>query len=190
MILRSEEIKLQRNKGHIIIEPFNESQVQPNSYDIRLGNWVIRQDNNFNVIDLVDGKESNLWEEPQYYDNDKIISILPHEFLLSHSLEIIGTLDKFSTLLKSRSTIARLGLDICASAGFGDVGYVNKWTLEIKNNTNKLILLTPGIKIAQIAFIKLIGKGKKYNSIYNPDSFSDWKPEKMLPRVSYSRLYK
>ena len=191
MILGKFEIVNQMNKGAIIIEPFNENQINPNSYNVRLGNNFYEMKNGLNthwnpIIDLYKSLEAELFIS-SYIPDNSYFNFKPHSFILAHTKEKVGTVRNYTTLLKNRSTIARIGLDVCASAGFGDLGFVNNWTLEIVNNTSYTFNLKPGMEIAQIAFMEVVGETDLYNSVYQT---KDWKPEDMLPKLGYERFFR
>jgi dCTP deaminase len=44
-------------------------------------------------------------------------------------------------------------IEVCKCAGWGDIGYINRWTMEITNNSRYYsIPLVVGRRIAQIVF--------------------------------------
>ena len=185
-MLGKKEIIKQYRKGNIFIEPYNRNNINPNSIDVRMGNWIIEPKTNSSNISLSDSESTSMiWQEPRQLKGIGIFVLEPHSILLTHTLEKIGS-SKYATLLKARSTIARCGLDICASAGFGDVGYINHWTLEITNNSNNYIELSPGMRIAQIAFIETKNP-TIYKGAYVQTSY--WKPEDMLPVLGHDRVF-
>ena len=202
-MLGKSEIILRRSDQDpaIVIEPFNEKQLQPNSYDLRLGNWFIRQrytpidySNVKTIVPQLDLRDEDcmkdVWNRPEHVIDNQIFILKPLEFVLSHTREIVGTIHSYSTLLKARSTLARVGLDVCASAGFGDVGYINHWTLALKNLTAYPLLLCPGMRLCQISFQEVdseFSEKEEYHGIYN--SRDEWKPEDMLPKLGTQRLF-
>lgn len=184
-MLGSKGIIQERKKGNIVIDPFSLSQVGPNSYDIRLGNWFISQRETHTPVDL-ESQENDIWQDPLYISIESRIVLEPGHCILAHTHEYIGS-RKHATLLKARSTFGRLFIDICPSAGFGDVGYINRWTLEIKNNSNNFYILKPGMRIAQIAFTEVKGRGKLYNGVYIDNR--EWIPQDMLPKLGPMRVF-
>ncbi|GHU80920.1 hypothetical protein AGMMS49992_34060 [Clostridia bacterium] len=64
-------------------------------------------------------------------------------------MEIIGS-DVYVPMLNGRSSLARLGVSVHLTAGFGDVGFHGSFTLEF--TVVNPIRLYPGMEIAQIAF--------------------------------------
>ena len=195
MMLGTNEIIKQQSKNNIYIDPFELSQLGPNSYDVRMGEWVVEEVESSTILFLDEELQTNkIWQEPRFISGNFIVA--PGAFFLTHTMETIGS-HKYATLLKARSTIARVGLDICASAGFGDVGYVNKWTLEIKNNSKNHIELKPGMRLAQISFQEVKGY-TQYQGAYKQNyvqKYTDgesyqieWKPEDMLPKLGPGRF--
>jgi dCTP deaminase len=94
--------------------------------------------------------------------------------------------------MKARSSTGRQFIEVCKCAGWGDVGYVNRWTMEITNNSkNYIIPLVVGRRIAQIIFFETgpirerdYTKTGKYASSTNlADLKKSWKPEMMLPKL-------
>jgi len=205
-MLGSNKIITERNKSNIVIEPYNQNQVNPNSYDITLGNhFYILKDSNI-VFSLEDSKLESLYSDLIYikYNNEFILE--PGMCILAHTEEFIGSY-KYATLLKARSTFGRLFIDVCPSAGFGDVGYVNRWTLEIKNNSKIHYILKPYMRLGQICFLEVDGCKQVYKGIYNNYFLSQltrfskfpkpsidymmkfWNPESMLPKIGHDRVF-
>ena len=122
MILSGKEI-INRQGNDIIIDPFNEKQVNPNSYNLKLHNELVVYD-----AAVLDMKK----------DNTGTKMIIPEEGLLleSHKLYLGRTVEYTEThnlipMLEGRSSVGRLGLFVHVTAGFGDVGFKGYWTLEI-----------------------------------------------------------
>lgn len=60
--------------------------------------------------------------------------------------------------MKARSSLGRNFIEICKCAGWGDVGYVNRWTMEITNNSRYYTIpLVVGRRVAQIVFFETEG---------------------------------
>lgn len=122
MILSGSEIKKQLNKK-IFIEPFDESRINPNSYNLSLADELLVYEN-----DMLDMK----CENPV-----KRITIPPEGIVLEPGKLYLGRTAEFTRtegyvpMLEGRSSTGRLGLFIHVTAGFGDVGFAGYWTLEI-----------------------------------------------------------
>lgn len=153
MILSGKEIERQQGK-HIHIEPWVPSQLNPNSYNLRLHNELLVYDRN-----ELDMKTPN--------PTSKII--IPEEGLLleTNKLYLGRTIehtftDKFVPMLEGRSSIGRLGLFIHVTAGFGDVGFNGFWTLEIF--CIQPIRIYPNVEICQIFYHTIEGDYDMYTS--------------------------
>ena len=141
MILSGKEI-INRQGNDIIIDPFNEKQVNPNSYNLKLHNELVVYDSN-----ILDMKK----------DNTGTKMIIPEEGLLleSNKLYLGRTVEYTEThnlipMLEGRSSVGRLGLFVHVTAGFGDVGFKGYWTLEIF--CVQPIKIYPNIEICQIFY--------------------------------------
>ena len=114
MILSGKEIKKRLGK-EIIIEPFNERQLNPNSYNLRLYNELLVYENH-----LLDMKKENKAKKIIIPKDGLILE--PGKLYLGWTVEYTKT-DKLVPMLEGRSSIGRLGLFIHVTAGFGDVGF-------------------------------------------------------------------
>ena len=151
MILSGKEI-INRQGNDIIIDPFNEKQVNPNSYNLKLHNELVVYDSN-----ILDMKK----------DNTGTKMIIPEEGLLleSSKLYLGRTVEYTEThnlipMLEGRSSVGRLGLFVHVTAGFGDVGFKGYWTLEIF--CVQPIKIYPNIEICQIFYHSIDGDYTSY----------------------------
>ncbi len=171
--------------GDIVIKPFNEEHLQPNSYDVVLGNWVVRFRLKRHTTRLGEDYDlQEVFDEPEWIRAGEEFILLPHERILCHTEEVIGTTRKFVAQLATRSTMARLGLDVCGSAGFGDVGFVNRWTLELQNQSPRAVSIPVGIRVAQFFFTRLETTGEAddvYQGSYQGGD-KEWTPYDMIPK--------
>jgi dCTP deaminase len=153
MILSGKEIKNRLGKD-IVIEPFNESQLNPNSYNLKLHNELLVYEE-----EVLDMKKLN--------KTSKIIiptegfSLEPNKLYLGRTLEYTET-DKYVPMLEGRSSVGRLGLFIHVTAGFGDVGFCGYWTLEIF--CVQPIIIYPNVELCQIYYHSIEGDYEKYIS--------------------------
>jgi len=136
------------------------------------------------------------WDRPleNIGGEDRIIMINPGETILAHTNEFIGgTSPNITTMMKARSSTGRNFIEVCKCAGMGDIGYCNRWTMEITNNNVDCMLpLVVGRRIAQIVFFQtdaLDPDDADYSTSGKYQSESDfaklkalWKPEDMLPK--------
>jgi len=122
-----------------------------------------------------------------------IILLRPNERILAHTQEFIGIKSPGTTSMQTRSTIGRIGVATCFCAGWGDPGYVNRWTMEINNlNEFEYIPIALGQRVAQIVFSGTgpvegeysVDTGKyQLSSSDDIDSIkAEWTPDMILPR--------
>lgn len=172
MILSGNSFKQEIELGNIVISPFFEKYVNPNSYDLHLGKSLYRLDD-----EEVDPLKDHKWFEFDLSERERIIQ--PGKLYLAHTIEIAGS-SVYIPKIEGKSTLARLGLSIHLTAGYGDIGFIGSWTLEI--TTVKPFVLRYGMPICQIEFDVI--KGDKhifYNGKYNaqtsvglPQARTDW----------------
>lgn len=153
MILTGSEITREREQGRICIHPFDAAQVNPNSYNYRLGSTlkVYREMKN---------------NEPQF-DTIRIPEegyvLRPRVLYLGHTLETLGS-STYALSLIGRSSIGRLGLFVQYSANLGHTGTSHQWTLEFL--AAKPFRLHAGMKIGQVSFWTNEGEVERYRGAY------------------------
>lgn len=153
MILSGKEIKNQLDKN-IKITPYNESQLNPNSYNLTLHNEVLVYDNH-----ILDMKNENKASKIIIPEEGMLLD--PGKLYLGRTIEYTET-DKYVPMLEGRSSIGRLGLFVHITAGFGDVGFSGFWTLEMF--CVQPIRIYPGVQICQIFYHSIEGDYDLYKS--------------------------
>ncbi len=154
MLLSDHTIKELLQTGDIVIKPFNEDQLQPASYDVRLNNEFLVLDNTKAIV-IDPKKDASAITRKIIASEDEPFILHPNEFALCSTQEIIGINEKYVCLLNGKSSLGRMGLLVHATAGFIDPGNELRITLELFNVATLPIVLYPGMKIAQVSFIKL-----------------------------------
>lgn len=154
----------------IIIEPFDLSQLGPNSYDVRLGDTLLV----YKEV-LLDVKEPNRIEKITIPEEGLIL--YPGELYLGHTVEYTECDNGIVPMYEGRSSMARLGIQSHISAGFGDAGYKGNWTLEI--NVMMPVKVYKGMRIGQVYFHQLNTPAKnpyfgKYFNAYKVMSSKSW----------------
>ncbi|MEK7460179.1 MAG: hypothetical protein AAB628_01370 [Patescibacteria group bacterium] len=219
MALSDKAILEQKELGSIIIEPFKSENLATSSYDVSLGEWYFREQkpkNFFGVYNIYNKTHTDkVWGtkpsraeragdvlnlSPEELDgispDDKIIVLEPGETVLGHTEEFIGGRDHITTMMKARSSLGRNFIEVCKCAGWGDVGYTNRWTMEITNNSRHYAIpLVVGRRIAQIIFFETgpilkadyTKKGKYQSSTSLKELMKSWKPSGMLPKLYSDR---
>jgi dCTP deaminase len=157
MILSGEEI-IKRQGYDIKIEPFNISQVNPNSYNLKLYNELYVYTDT--VLDM---KKPNTVEKITIPESG--YTLTPNKLYLGRTVEHTYT-DKCVPMLEGRSSVGRLGICIHVTAGFGDVGFNGYWTLELF--CIHPVIIYPHIEICQIYYHEILGDYHLYqNGKYN-----------------------
>jgi len=142
VILTGHEIAKQVREGRIQIDPFHEDSISPNSYDLSLGDTIIRY-----TDDVLDTRRENPCETFPLSNNG--LTLMPREFYLGCSKEIVGS-KHFVPILHGRSSFARLGLFVHVTADLLDIGYHGNLTFQLF--PAHAISVYPGDKIAQVSF--------------------------------------
>jgi dCTP deaminase len=154
VVLSDRTIKEELAKGRIVIEPLDESCVQPSSVDLHLANQfrVFRN----NRLPFIDVRESvaDLTELVEV-DASKAFILHPGEFALGSTLERVVLPEDIVARLEGKSSLGRLGLMIHSTAGFVDPGWSGRLTLELSNVANLPIALYCGMRIGQISFLRM-----------------------------------
>ena len=153
MILSGKEIKKRLNSD-IKITPFNDSQLNPNSYNLKLHEQLLTYDSY-----ILDMKHPNM-ATPLIIPKEGLV-LKPNTLYLGRTVEYTET-DNLVPMLEGRSSIGRLGLFVHITAGFGDVGFKGFWTLEIF--CVQPIKIYPNIEICQIFYHTIEGEFSKYVS--------------------------
>ena len=153
-VLSDGSIIEQVEAGRIVIDPWDEANVQPASVDVRLGNsFRVFHNHKATTIDLRDPPR-DLTEEVTRQDDEPFV-IHPGEFCLATTLEWVELGDDIVSRVEGKSSLGRLGLIVHATAGFVDPGWKGALTLELNNLTRIPIKLWPGMFIAQLSFMQL-----------------------------------
>ncbi|MDZ4838637.1 MAG: dCTP deaminase [Bacteroidota bacterium] len=162
MILSDIKILEEIEKGTILIEPYDRNCLGTNSYDVHLGKHLATYDSN-----ILDAKSHNTI---LHFD-------IPNEgFELQPGVLYLGVTEEYTEthshvpFLEGKSSAGRLGIFIHATAGKGDVGYCNTWTLEI--TVVQPIRVYAGMPIGQLIYFVVDGEvGTSYkdkgNAKYN-----------------------
>jgi dCTP deaminase len=141
-------------EGHVRIDPWDDTMVQPASIDLRLGtSFRVFHNHRITAIDLADPPR-NLTEHVEVRDDESFV-IHPGEFVLGRTQEHVELPDDIVARIEGKSSLGRLGLIVHATAGFVDPGFKGTLTLEITNLTRVPIILWPGKPIAQLSFMAL-----------------------------------
>lgn len=162
-MLTGPEIANRVRLGEITIEPFDERQVGPNSYDLRMGDVLHEVIPNTDTGQIDTSLPSKT--KPATRNDNGAYLLMPGKVYLGHTVEVVGSSNAVP-VLHGRSTLARHGLAIHTSAGFGDIGWAGQWVLEIVNYTGYPVWISPGVRVGQVSFHPVQGDIQLYNSTY------------------------
>ncbi len=172
MFLSDVDIKKAVTHGYITLKPFDLVRLQPASYDIRLANkFVINEESATHIIDPVK-KIFAKTREVTVKDGAEFV-LHPGISVLGSSKEYFGS-DHFLIQVGGKSSLARVGLMVHNTAGIINPGHFLHITFEITNQNNVPIVLRPGMEIAQITFSMLSSSPQqnyKKNGRYAKDNW-------------------
>ncbi len=175
MILSDTQILKAIEAGDIVIKPFRRECLGSNSYDVHLGKTLLVYD-----CDVLDAKKENPVKELEIPEEGLIL--FPGKLYLGVTEEYTETY-KYVPFLEGKSSTGRLGIDIHATAGKGDVGFCNHWTLEL--SVVQPVRIYAGMPIAQLIYFEIQGEVQTY---YNKKS--DAKYNKVSPKPMPSMMWK
>ena len=154
MILSDKLILQEIEKGTIIIEPFDPACLGTNSYDVHLGKYLATYRSR-----VLDARQHN---EIEHFEIPKDGFLLqPNTLYLGVTVEYTET-HRHVPFLEGKSSTGRLGIDIHATAGKGDVGFCNTWTLEI--SVTQPVRIYAGMPIGQLIYFVVEGE---IETLYN-----------------------
>lgn len=154
MILSDKRILEEMEKGTIKIVPYERNCLGSNSYDVHLGPHLAT------YIDAkLDAKKHNQIEHFEIPEEGFVL--MPGEFYLGVTEEYTET-HEHVPFLEGKSSTGRLGIDIHATAGKGDVGFCGNWTLEI--SVKVPVRVYKGMPVGQLIYFPVDGEIEvKYN---------------------------
>ena len=219
MVYSDIQIKAALADGRIVISPLIENNIRGSSVDVTLGEWYYSTGGNkrdiYNPYDALDVSRyfgnvkraiaHGYWAEKHgrkpfagILGDHPIIVLAPGERILAHTNEFIGINPPGTSEMRARSSMGRNGIAVCFDAGWGDPGYINRWTMEILNlNRTESVVLPVGERVAQIVFHETgeverhYGAGGKYQTGRDIDEIKQaWTPSQMLPRAHKDTRYK
>jgi dCTP deaminase len=153
MILSGREI-LRHIGNKIVIEPFDSSRLNPNSYNLAL----------HDELATYDDAELDMRVKPQlraFKIPEEGFVLQPGRLYLGRTAEYTET-HGYVPMLEGRSSVGRLGMFVHVTAGFGDVGFCGYWTLEIA--VIQPVRIYAGVEICQIFYHQIAGDYTPYKS--------------------------
>jgi dCTP deaminase len=155
MILSGQAI-LERLGHDIVIDPFDENQLNPNSYNLSLHDELMVYEEV--VLDMAKANRVRRITIPK-----EGLVLSPNQLYLGRTSERTTT-HNLVPQIEGRSSVGRLGLFVHVTAGFGDVGFSGYWTLEMF--AVQPVRIYPGVPICQIFYHEVTGQIEEYASKY------------------------
>ncbi|PZG45878.1 dCTP deaminase [Spongiactinospora gelatinilytica] len=156
MILTGAEITRQHEQGRITIDPFATGQVNPNSYNFRLGPTIKTY-----TSDILDVARPNPVRTLTIGANGLVLQ--PDRIYLGHTVEVMGS-DHYVPIIRARSSVARLGLFVHVTADLIDIGSHNQWTLQL--HAVQPLRVYANLLIGQVTFWRVHGDITLYDGKY------------------------
>jgi dCTP deaminase len=200
--LSGKEIAFRREMEQIKIEPWNPAMLNPNSYNLSLGPKLLLYNHGY-LEHLRQTQDHERWpfQPPQYTENTKPeildmaveaqvneilippegIILWPNVLYLGSTVEYTET-HNFVPIIEGRSSVARLGLCVHVTAGFGDCGFCGHWTLEM--TVVEPLRIYAGVALCQIAYTELVGTPSDYKGKYQNQS-PDPKPSRLFTELAW-----
>jgi dCTP deaminase len=185
-MLTGPEIQQQIADGAIVIDPFVPAHVNPNSVDLRLGtkllcyelkpecrmterSWAMNDKEIRNAIDPEHYHWSGVLDMARDVPvRELVVPVYPRGLVLIPGRLYLGVTREYTEThrhvpgIEGRSSIGRLGIDVHATAGFGDVGFKGTWTLEI--SVRHPVRVYADVRICQIYYSPVTGEIAPYTS--------------------------
>jgi dCTP deaminase len=147
MILSDTKIRRALRDGQIVIRPFRPDCLGTNSYDVHLGPHlaVYRSP-------ALDARRPNPVRRLRIPAEGFVL--VPGQLYLGVTEEYTET-HGFVPFLEGKSSVGRLGIDIHSTAGKGDEGFCNYWTLEM--SVKLPVRIYAGMPVGQLIYFEISG---------------------------------
>ena len=160
MILSDVAIRRAMDSGRIVVRPYRAECLGTNSYDVHLGPYLAVYRGG-----ALDARRPNAVRE---------FRIPPQGFVLVPGQLYLGVTEEYTEthgyvpFLEGKSSVGRLGIDIHSTAGKGDEGFCNYWTLEM--SVKIPVRIYAGMPVGQLIYFEVSGPVRR--------SYSDKKSAK------------
>lgn len=147
MRLSDLDIQNARERGMLDVDPFRPDHLQPASIDLTLDR---RLKFLHPATEVLNPKAPVQMVEVDMLPTGFILQ--PGDQCLASTVETVSLSPAVQGEVWGKSSLARIFLSVHATAGYIDPGFRGQVTLELMNQSGRGILLTPGMKIGQVAF--------------------------------------
>lgn len=177
-ILSDKDINLLAHKYPNLISDYSNRNLQPASYDVSLHKDIrVFKSPSYTVVNPY--LKNNILSDVIDISNPKEavnFTISPGEFILASTNEVFDIPHDIVARVEGKSSLGRYGLLVHSTAGYVDPGFSGSITLELANVGKYPIVLTAGMPIAQVSFVRMSSKAsnpygsKNLNSKYQGQS--------------------
>lgn len=169
MILSGLRIKEEVQKKNITIDPFNEADINPNSYNCTLGDYILVYEN-----EQLDAKVPQTTKRIEIPKEGLVIE--SNKVYLGYTKEKFGS-NIFVPTITGRSSTGRLGLFVQITADLVDLGFIGNLTFQL--HATMPVKIYKDMKLGQIMFWNVLGdidlyKGK-YQDASSPRASESWR---------------
>ncbi len=175
MILSDTRIREAIGKGSIVIRPYRPACLGSNSYDVHLGPYLAIYEDG-----ALDARRDNRIAEFKIPKEGFVL--VPGQLYLGVTEEYTET-HGYVPFLEGKSSVGRLGIDIHSTAGKGDVGFCNYWTLEM--SVKLPVRIYAGMPIGQLIYFEVSGT---VAHPYNRKASAKYR--RVSPHPTPSRMFK
>jgi dCTP deaminase len=148
MILSDVKIRDALREGRIVIRPFRPKCLGTNSYDVHLGPYLAVYEDA-----ALDARADNRVKEFRIPRDGYVL--IPGQLYLGVTEEYTET-HGYVPFLEGKSSVGRLGIDIHSTAGKGDEGFCNYWTLEM--SVKVPVRIYAGMPVGQLIYFEISGR--------------------------------
>ncbi len=171
MILSDTKILECIEKSEIVITPFDPKNMGGNSYDVHISKHLAQYTDG-----MIDAKKHNQIRHFEIPEEGYVLQ--PGQLYLGSTLEYTET-HKHVPFLEGKSSTGRLGIDIHATAGKGDVGFCGFWTLELSCTIP--VRIYAGMPVGQLIYYKVEGEVER---VYSKKVNAKYSQQEALPKES------
>jgi dCTP deaminase len=150
--LSDRDILHARETKQLVIDPFDLRQLQPASYDVRLGlGFLVPATVAYGEQISIDRRLGRFPRMISASPNGSH-TLFPGQFCLGCTEEVVTVNNGLVAKLDGKSTLGRIGLMVHCTAGYIDPGFSGQVTLELFNVAPYPIELVSGQPIGQLRF--------------------------------------
>lgn len=161
-MLTDSQIRDARRWRDLRITPFEDRQLQPASYDVRLHPTLLV----LKPGGPIDPKTDSTGEWVTVHLDERGFLLKWGHFALGSTAEHVHLGTHLMGQLEGKSSLGRLGLMVHSTAGYLDPGFEGQVTLELSCVHTRGVVLYPGMPVGQIAFDSAQAVERPYQGKY------------------------